>query len=333
MPWTASDADRHVDGLSPHQREVWAAAANSALAECLEDGGETDECEGRAIRIANAAAQGAPREAPEKRVAVREQKTIRLEQFKVLSGDEGGDAGRFAGYGSVFNAVDLVGDTVLPGAYAETLPKFVRDGFIAWGHDWDNPIATVDAAREDEWGLWLEASFHSHPEAQRVRTLAAERLARGKTMGLSIGFQAKDWKLRSDGIRELLAIELMETSLVTFPAEPQAQVTAVKGGAPPPNLWTSVPDAERRLVELLEELQREQKEGRVLSSRNVQRLKDNMGNLRAVLEELEALLEDATPKRDEDDGKRAVGGQAAPEGMRAWAEYQQTLARRYAVRA
>ena len=270
---------------------------------------------------------------------MREQKVVRLEELKVVDGGEAG-AGGFQGYGSVFNAVDLVGDTVLPGAYTETLPKFVRDGFIAWGHDWDNPVATVDAAREDERGLWIEASFHSHPDAQRVRTLAAERLARGKTMGLSIGFQAKDWKTRSDGIRELLAIELMETSLVTFPAEPNAQVTAVKGeplvvryGADP-YLWLAAPlDAERRLFELLDSLNTQRKEGRVLSARNVQRLKDNMGNLRAVLEELEGLLEEATPppKADEDDDAKHAPDHL--EGVRAWAEFQQTLARRYAVRA
>lgn len=265
---------------------------------------------------------------------MRETKVLAAADLKMVDGD--GGSGGFRGMASAFNAVDLVGDTILPGAYAETLAKFQREGFIAFGHDWNNLIATVDAAREDDRGLWIEASFHSHPEAQRARTIAAERLARGKTMGLSIGFEAKDWKLRSDGVRELIAIELLETSLVAYPADPHAQVTTVKGGPPDPYLWAkALPDAEARLAELLESLQRERKEGRVLSARNVQRLKDNMGNLRTVLEELEALLEDAAPKRDDDEKQRAAfeatGRQA--EGRRAWAEYQQTLARRYAVRA
>jgi uncharacterized protein len=315
MPWsTRAEAREHVAGLSDHQADVWLSAANGALAECLDDGGDADACDGRAIRIANAAAQDAPREAPQKRGAMRELKTVRLEQFKVMAGDEGGDAGRFAGYGSVFNAVDLVGDTVLPGAYTETLPKFVRDGFIAWGHDWDNPIATIDAAREDERGLWLEASFHSHPEAQRVRTLAQERLQRGKTMGLSIGFQARDWKTRSDGVRELLAIELMETSLVTFPAEPNAQVTAVKAASFAGFAAAAVA------------LERELKEGRMLSSRNVETLRSVAEALSTLQTTISALLEAGEPrKRDEDDDEKRAAAPA--EVVRAWAELQRTLVR------
>jgi HK97 family phage prohead protease len=387
----------------------------------------------------------------------KEYKTLALEDLVL---DEGtGGAGKLAGYASVFNRIDLVGDTVLPGAYTETLPKFVRDGFIAWGHDWDDPVATVDLAREDDRGLWIEASFHSHPEAQRARQIAAERLERGKTMGLSIGYAAKDWKLRSDGVRELIAVDLMETSLVTVPAEPNAQVQSVKGqaaddkGAIRPHTTPKAAEdaawdagAEVRQAQGAAQLRRmhawvdsegdpeakgsyklphhaasgsvvwrgvaaamaalqggrggvdipsgdeagvyahlarhyaqfdkeppartgssglvvgvntftvgqagvltfgggaqarvpapgsvpavsatEAKEGRVLSARNVERLKTNMASLRTVLEELDDLLASAVPgDREAEDGK----GQEAvlnPDGLRAWAEWQQTLAAR-----
>jgi hypothetical protein len=53
MPWQASDAKRHKKGLTPKQARQWAAVANDALARC-ESAGESD-CEGRAIRQANAA--------------------------------------------------------------------------------------------------------------------------------------------------------------------------------------------------------------------------------------------------------------------------------------
>jgi hypothetical protein len=46
------DVDRHVKGLTPHQKEVWVAVANSVL----QRGGS----EGAAVRQANAAAQRAP---------------------------------------------------------------------------------------------------------------------------------------------------------------------------------------------------------------------------------------------------------------------------------
>lgn len=51
MPWRASDAKRHVKGLTPKQAQTWAKVANEALAKCESEG--ASDCEGRAIRIAN----------------------------------------------------------------------------------------------------------------------------------------------------------------------------------------------------------------------------------------------------------------------------------------
>jgi HK97 family phage prohead protease len=249
-----------------------------------------------------------------------------LEDFRV---EESADsaAGKFSGYASVFNQIDLVGDTVLPGAYAETLNKFIRDGFIAWGHDWSDPIATIDSAKEDHKGLWLEATFHSHDTAQRVRKIAQERLARGKSMGLSIGFKAKDWNVRDDGVRELLSIDLAETSLVTFPAEPSAQVASVKasGEEAVGSRRSEGAARPRRPVEEAGEKD-EEKEGRVFSGRNSQRIKEHIGSLRAALNELEEMLASSEPsKEDSEEGKEAS---IPSDGFTAWAEFQRTLALR-----
>jgi uncharacterized protein YdaT len=46
MPWSASDASKHIKGLTPAQAKRWASIANSVL--------EQTGDEGRAIRIANA---------------------------------------------------------------------------------------------------------------------------------------------------------------------------------------------------------------------------------------------------------------------------------------
>ena len=63
MPWTARDAKRHVRGLTPRQARIWARVANSALQSCLRDGGSQSNCEGRAVRQANAVAQRSGRPA------------------------------------------------------------------------------------------------------------------------------------------------------------------------------------------------------------------------------------------------------------------------------
>lgn len=61
MPWTAADADEHIKGLTAKQRRTWAAVANAALERCEADGGS--DCDGSAIRQANAAAKKAKSEA------------------------------------------------------------------------------------------------------------------------------------------------------------------------------------------------------------------------------------------------------------------------------
>src|SRR5687767_2645760 len=114
-----------------------------------------------------------------------ERKTVALVGAKVQDAGHGS----FSGYASVWNDLDLQGDRVAKGAYTATLPRFRERGFIAWSHDWSNPIAMITAAREDDKGLWIAADFHSDPDAQRVRTRVRERLDRGQFMGLSIGYE------------------------------------------------------------------------------------------------------------------------------------------------
>jgi HK97 family phage prohead protease len=140
--------------------------------------------------------------------------------------------GSFSGYASVFGVRDLGGDVVQAGAYADTLPQFLARGFIPWGHDYSAlPVATVAQAYEDAHGLYIAAEFHSTPDAQAARKVVQERLARGKSMGLSIGYLAQDFAPSPDG-RLLKKIHLLETSLVPVPMQPEAGVTAVKAADP-----------------------------------------------------------------------------------------------------
>lgn len=224
--------------------------------------------------------------------------------------------GSFQGYGSVFNSVDRVGDRIIPGAYAETLSKFVSDGFIGWGHDWNDPVATVDRAEERTKGLWLKATFHTHPEAQRARGIVRERMDRGKSMGLSIGYQPLEWKwVKDEGAewetREITKIDLYEVSLVTVPAEPKARVALVKEFGPRGG-------AAIRLVEEWEGLRKELKEGRILSTRNAARLKEATSKMREIVDDIEGLLEETGNGED-----APKGG----EGLAAWAEFMQTRMR------
>lgn len=52
MPWKKADVESHIKGLDDKQKQAWVKIANSTLSSCLADGG--DDCEGKAIRVANA---------------------------------------------------------------------------------------------------------------------------------------------------------------------------------------------------------------------------------------------------------------------------------------
>lgn len=157
-----------------------------------------------------------------------ERKSCDAPEFKLS--EEGN--GAFTGYASVFGVLDRQGEIVMPGAFAKTLADFERDGFITIGHDWDClPLASIKSAREDQKGLWIEAEFHSTPEAQACRTVMRERLARRKSVGLSIGYWVRDDERTREG-RLLKELALAETSIVTVPANPAAGASSAKATGP-----------------------------------------------------------------------------------------------------
>ncbi len=241
---------------------------------------------------------------------MREQKTLLLVEAKAPA--EGDGPGSFEGYASMFGTEpDSYADVIDPGAYKDTIAPFLADGFIAWSHDWSNPIATPTTLREDERGLFLSATFHTHDEAQRARTIAAERIERGKSMGLSIGYEALTWEMRqvdtpvrnrwgefTDKVRALTKIKLYEVSLVTVPAQPSAQVTGAKS--------LSLPfedHSESVRVAVSEWLERSRagsalrvKEGRAISEARRARMATVSGSLRDAADEIDAMLKETEPK-------------------------------------
>lgn len=54
MPWTAADATKHTKKATTDKlKRQWARIANSVRAECIDDGGEADDCDAKAIQQAN----------------------------------------------------------------------------------------------------------------------------------------------------------------------------------------------------------------------------------------------------------------------------------------
>jgi uncharacterized protein len=146
-------------------------------------------------------------------------------EFKILG--EPSSSGILEGYAAVFGNVDRDNEVIVPGAFAKSIQDFKQSGFLCNQHNWKEELGTITDAKEDDRGLLISAEFYSTPDAQQVRQRLAEKMARGRQQGMSIGYRVKQAEKRN-GVRQLLELDLLEVSVVTVPANPQARVSAVK---------------------------------------------------------------------------------------------------------
>lgn len=131
--------------------------------------------------------------------------------------------GRFTGRASVFGNVDLGNDVVEPGAMTKTLQETPVVPLLAF-HDPAKPVGVSVELTQTGGELVLKGQLVM--EVQAARELYA-LMAAGAVKGLSIGYQTIK-RAYKDGVRHLLEIKLVEISLVVFPMNPQATVTALK---------------------------------------------------------------------------------------------------------
>jgi HK97 family phage prohead protease len=156
-------------------------------------------------------------------------KVVEHKQFS-FKADAVNEDGSFAGYGSVFGNTDSYGEIVAPGAFADSLKAIAAAGDplpALWQHNPDEPIGGYTALAEDARGLKVEGFLLKD---QIVRAGEAYVLMQRRVVkGLSIGYYVLEdsWNEKT-GIRTLLKLELVEISIVTFPANAEAQVDSVK---------------------------------------------------------------------------------------------------------
>ena len=133
---------------------------------------------------------------------------------------------RFAGYAAIFDRVDRGGDVVRAGAFGpDAEGKLAATGVpLLWQHGPASVIGVVESAREDARGLRVIGRVSRRTAAGRE---AAAALEQGALDGLGCGYRVKT--ARGSRPRELLALELVEVSLVTHPMQPMARVVAVEG--------------------------------------------------------------------------------------------------------
>lgn len=139
------------------------------------------------------------------------------------------DTGSFTGILSVYNVVDLGGDSVEPGAFTKSLAETGGVVPCQWQHR--EPIGILQV-KETPTGLEVQGQLTLDtlpngtpmvPEAYKAYAL----MRNGIVKGLSIGYKAIKAPFEK-GIRKLQEVRLLEGSVVTFPMLPLAQVLSVK---------------------------------------------------------------------------------------------------------
>lgn len=155
-----------------------------------------------------------------------------------------GSDGTFTGYGAVFGNTDSYGDVIAKGAFTDTLATRFKSG------DWPalllqhggrsqtademTPIGVWTGLSEDNHGLKVEGkvALNTSRGADIYALMTME--PRPAINGLSIGYRATKstmGKGKNEPYRTLNAVDLVECSIVTNPANTLARINSVKGTA------------------------------------------------------------------------------------------------------
>ncbi|MDZ7809190.1 MAG: HK97 family phage prohead protease [Arhodomonas sp.] len=168
-------------------------------------------------------------------------RTYPLREIKLAGTEAGADTMTFQGYGAVFGNVDYYGDVIEPGAFADSLAAAHQENgewpamllqHGGWGLSADDlmPVGVWTELSEDGVGLVSKGTLADTQRGRESYTLM-KMAPRPAITGLSIGYIPKDWEPRSkadEPRRRIKKADLIEVSLVTFPANTRARVNEVK---------------------------------------------------------------------------------------------------------
>lgn len=171
-----------------------------------------------------------------------------LEDCQLKFGENDTRMGVFSGYASVFGGIDSYGDTIMKGAFADTIENRKRPVKMFYGHSPGRVIGKWINIEEDDHGLYVRGEFT--PDNTDAMNVYAS-MKHGAIDGLSIGFRipADGAEDVDGGGRRISKIDLVEISVVSLPADSDATVQMVKSVADEINSITSLREAELFLRE------------------------------------------------------------------------------------
>ena len=132
-----------------------------------------------------------------------------------------GDSGTFEGYASKWDGLDSYGDTILKGAFSDTLKAAKPKMFF--NHQWDMPIGKWTSAEEDSTGLYVKGEL---TPGLSISGDVRAAMKHGTLDGLSIGGFLKKGDYEEKGGGRIIRkwSTLAEISPVVFPADNSARV-------------------------------------------------------------------------------------------------------------
>lgn len=151
--------------------------------------------------------------------------------FEVKKVKDDQNVGLIEGYASTFGNIDLGFDVVEKGAFKKTMKESGVNWPILADHNPLTPLGINLEAAEDTKGLDVVGELELGVEKAKERYLLAKQAQRhGGRMGLSIGYMTITASPNKDNprIRHLKEIKMYEYSLVTFPMNTEAMITAAK---------------------------------------------------------------------------------------------------------
>lgn len=125
------------------------------------------------------------------------------------------------GYLSTFGGQDRIGDVVLPGAFKDTIPTFMRNPRLQVDHrnSAEYTVGSFTKVAEDAKGLYVEAVLSNSPG--EVASDIRFKVAEGHIKALSMGGY---FHYLQDG-RTIEKVDLYEGSLVAVPMNPEAMIS------------------------------------------------------------------------------------------------------------
>jgi HK97 family phage prohead protease len=143
--------------------------------------------------------------------------------FEIKLLQEQNNIASFEGYASTFGNIDSCGDEVMPGAFTKSLSDSQGIIKLLYQHDCCDVIG-IARCQEDNLGLKVNGEINL--DTQRGREVLS-LLKQVALDSMSIGYITKDCQF-VDQARKLIELDLKEISIVTFPANEQAVITAIK---------------------------------------------------------------------------------------------------------